>query len=578
MIRQTMLWFLCLGSCVAWADTVYLDDGTEVQGKVVRTEKEVRVTTADGKTQTIAASKVLYVASDKAKPDDSPIATDSSTPTASPISAPTAGESRIKSTSPRGIAEGGRGRPKVTLPETMIFTLQRRMDGASDAAKGKWSSQIQKYRALAHDKRRKFNGKWYDPKEFTLRRERYIATLDEAKQAFKKVKTESSKKKLTQNEESLNRRWKAAGYKKLRDAAGVWTDPLVRMFLLGIVAMEEGDYSQAEQLFKRCVLQNPEVAVFHQGLGEALRRHEKYNEALDSFLTLEALMPGSKDALQLLSTALRAAPGELRQTSAFLKATARLEEAGYVAPKKRTKRSSQSSRATTIVWLFPNGRVSQREHTLPVPPMDRVVIRQGIAVPISKHKLLIDRRVVEEAAAVRIQIKPGEYITLEADDFKVRKDENSSRLFSLLEVDNIEFTPVTIAPDLPPADEAVTAHAVDFLAEMGSKPRSGPLRLKVEGEVVTPSFGTLAGEASAPVFDRKGALLGFLTGRTDWKSDDENKVFLPIQPWEEAIEKIRTKKKRRSRRDKGEPKEPKKVAGTTFLVRALHQEQLEHEE
>ena len=80
------------------------------------------------------------------------------------------------------------------------------------------------------------------------------------------------------------------------------------------------------------------------------------------------------------------------------------------------------------------------------------------------------------------------------------------------------------------------------------------------------------------MFDGKGALLGFLTGRTDWESDDENKTFLPIQPWEEEIGKIREKKKRRSRKDKGEPKEPKKVTGTTFLVRALHQEQLEHEE
>jgi len=575
-----MLWFLCFGACVVWADTVYLDDGTEVQGKVVRGEKEVRVTTADGKTQAIAASKVLYVASDQAKPDDSPIATDSSTPTAAPISAPAAGEGRIMSTSPRGIAEGGRGPDKVTLPETMIFTLQRRMDGASDAGKAKWSSQLHKYRALAHDKRRKFNGKWYDPKEFTLRRERYIATLDEAKQAFKKVKKESSKTKLTQNEQSLNRRWKAAGYKKLRDAAGVWTDPLVRIFLLGIVAMDEEDYSLAEKLFKQCVLQNPEVAVFHQGLGEALRRHEKYNEALDSFLTLEALMPGSKDALQLLAASLRAAPGDLKQTSAFLRATQRLEEAGYVEPKKKkgSRRSSQSSRSTKIVWLFPNGRISQRENPLPVLPTGRVVIRQRIAVPIAKHKLLIDRHVVEEASAIRIQIKPGEYITLEADDFKVRGDEDNSRLFWLLEVDGIEFTPVTIAPDLPPADETVTSHAVDFLAEMGHKPRPGPLKLKIEDEVVTPSLGTLAGEASAPVFDRKGALLGFLLGRTDPESDDENKVFLPIQPWEEAIEKLRTKKKRRSRRDKGEPKEPKKVAGTTFLVRALHQEQLEHEE
>jgi tetratricopeptide (TPR) repeat protein len=575
MIRYTMMWLLCIGACVAWADTVYLDDGTEVQGKVVRTEKEVRVTTADGKTQAIAASKVLYVASDQAKPDAAP------TVTAAPISPPVAGEDSISSTRPIGMASGGRGSKKVTLPETMIFRLQRRMAVASGAAKGKWSSQLNKYRALAHDKRRKFNGQWYDPKVFTLRRKRYIETLDQAKQAFKKVKKESAKKKLTQNEQSLNRRCKAAGYKKLRVAAEVWTDPQVRMFLLGIVAMDEEDYSQAEQLFTQCVQKNPEVAVFHQGLGEAFRRHEKYIEALRSFLTTEALMPGSKDALQLLSAALRAAPGELRQTAPFIKATQRLEEAGYVAPKKRSKNSSQSSRGTTIVWLFPNNRISQREHTLPIPPMDRVVIRQGIAVPISKHKLLIDRQVVEEAAAIRIQIKPGEYITLDAKDFKVRKDENSSGLFSLLEVDDVEFTPVDIASDLPPADEAVMAYAVDFLAEMGSKPRSGPLRLQMQEDVVTPSLGTLAGEAAAPVFDRKDALLGFLAGRTDWKSDDENKVFFPIQPWEEAITKLRTKKRRRSRRNRGapkEPKEPKKVDGSTFLVRALHQEKLEHEE
>jgi tetratricopeptide (TPR) repeat protein len=579
MIRYIMIWFLCIGACVAWSDTVYLDDGTEVEGKVVRTEKEVRVTTADGKTQTIAASKVLYVASDKAKADDSPIATDSSTGADAPISAPPSGEGRIRSISPVGIAEGGRRKEKITLPQTMIFSLQRRMEGVSDAAKAKWSSQLHKYRALAHDRCRKFNGKWYDPKEFTLRRERYIATLNEAKAAFKSVKKESKRKKLTQNEESLNRRWTAAGYKKLREAAGVWTDPLVRMFLLGIVSMDRKDYSQAEKLFKQCVLQNPEVAVFHQGLGETLRRHGKYVEALQSFLTLESLMPGSKDALQLLSAALRAVPGDMKQTSAFLRATARLKEAGYVAPKKkRSRRSSQSSRATTIVWLFPGGRVSQREHTLPVPPMDRVVIRQGIAVPISKHKLLIDRQVVEDAAAIRIQFKPGEYITLDAKDFKVSKDKNSNRLFSLLEVDDIEFTPVDIAPDLPSSNEAVIAHAVDFLAEMGRRPRSGRLRLKVDEDVVTPSLGLLAGEASAPVFDRTGALLGFLTGRTDWESDDENKTFLPIQPWEGAIEKIRNKKKRRPRSSKGESIEPEKVTGTTFLVRALHQEQLEHEE
>jgi len=538
-MRNVLLVFVALlAPLAAAADIVVLRDGKSYEGKVTRQGDKVIVEMAEA-TLSFPADRVAAIAkkpyepkpAEPAAPED-----DEAGPTTSPQVAPPEVHVNLE---------------QVARPETIVFLQMRR---AAVAAGG--FGDLQQWRAAVHDRKRNVGGnRWIAPEDFIRRRQKFEELAEQAARLFGEATSHIRARDA--REKAERRRKKQLALRTTAQAARAPADPTVRAFLMGAAALIQGDHTAAKALFVKACRARPRVAGFHQGRGLALQGAGEPLEAVEAFTDVLRLRPDASQAVELLRAALKDAPGGQMDDPRFVAAQELLK--GY----KEDARGGGLGYGGGMRWLLPGEDARARENELPRPAFDRLDVRQGVAVPVAEHALLVSAQAVEGAAQVYVRIDED---TLAAGE--VRRGTFMRRRAAgpaaLVVVEDYTFEPVTVEPETPPQPgQACETRAVNLFEEMGRTPRPltgkllraegppdaaatvdesaagqddaddeedakppekktdirtrifGPKKKKETGPPLDVPFRLAAGESGAPVVTADGVLVGLLAGRTD---------------------------------------------------------------
>lgn len=538
-----ILWMVLLLSVLpsAWADVVFLTDNSTVEGKVTRKDGKVHVQTTDGQTRVFDEAEVLYVTEGSIRTEDpmgdTPEPDTTPTRPKRPPSSPSAWDElpTVPSSEPMW---------RLTHPHSILYVLMRRRPAGPGSGGVDLKRRIEQYRVNAHDNLRRIDGKWYDPEDFQRGRRTFLQRLEEAEEELKEARRLDDDDEVLQRQAHLR-----SAQQKLSLASKVWTDPLLRDFLQAAAELEYGNATKAERFFRDCIDEAPQVAAFHQGRADALFRMERYDDALEAYMTLLRLRPQSRDAVHMLRNAIETCPGALTRHETFQKARELLRE----YEETREARSSDKT-----YWLLPGKRISTRYGELPTPLMDRLLFRQALAVPVEDHALLLDAEVLEDALEVYVDTGDGAWVQC---GFRERRRDDSP--LQAVSLEEYTLAPPPRAKVLPTANQQARAFTVNSMVEMGTQPRRIDLSATLDADGnVSWNNHTAAGESAAPVFDAEGTLLGFLAGKHRAETDDNPDRFIAPEIVEEAVDDARNRSTGRADRSY----EPQPLEGRVFRV------------
>lgn len=551
-MKYIMLLAGCLLAAIATAETVYLNDGREIEGDVTREGQQVIITKPNGETVRVAESSVLYISG-------------TTQPAATPAHDAKTTEEPTESFAPTATIV----LDNAVMPETYVWTYMRR--NQPDTA--------DHYRRRVQDKQRKIGSQWYDPEDFVRRRKTYSDALLEGSRILEKAATldidARDTRTRTRNLRAY-RRLRATGTRKLHDAASHWADPLLRRFLLGVAELHAEDYRAAILQFQNCLREAPHLAAFYQGLGLAQLGEGQHLDALESLTTVLKLRPETPEAAQLLRTAVEAVPGQYINSKAFIEAKTLLEK----FPDE--EEDGRRGRHDKIEWLLPSDVEGVSLHSLPVLEVDRYVMKQALAVPVGPQTLLTDVAALQGALRAYVELDADKVVPLALP----RRWDDAAAPAVLVNAPLATFTPLVDAdniedgnlPTPPEPGESVNVHGMNVLMEMGSEPRLFATTVKLELSPEADQVGQYAleaglapGEATAPVFDDQQKFVGLLAGKTDTDPANFTHRFYTLADLADIIEDV--KPPRRSRRD---PQlEPVKATGIVFKIIAIHGERFE---
>lgn len=487
MRRWMILLAVILPAAPAGADTIYLKDKT-LEGKATRAgDKYVVELTLGGKMEVDVKDVVYILASDPASSADIK---------------PAAPQSGPASTAPAEAAMNGApiDPEAVTLPETMTFAIMRAL-GAVPAGDQSFElrKQLEIWRAAIHDRKRKIGPAWALPKDFIHARAGFLETSKEAVDLARKAKGKPNAKDLM-----------APAYDKFRRAANGWKDPLLRTFLLGLIEYQSGNPLQAYADFQLCRKEAPYIPAFAQGEAMALGDLDRAAEALAPAGDFLRMRPDLLDAFDLLKKTMARTPGSEMRSPTFLAAK------DFIGQYQEPAVTSGAGNQKVINWQMPGKPWAIRDDaTLPEPPMDRLIVRQAVAVPVASNLLLVDATAVNGAAEVFVRIDGKTMI-----EGTVRKPttsaKNSFTGVALVHVATHSFTALGRDQGADSAKDAdALVCAIGMYPEMGPNFRQGATKVHAEEGAFRVPASLAAGEAASPVFTESGQLLCFLTGRMD---------------------------------------------------------------
>lgn len=489
-IPSIVVLVLCLlAPAACWADIVFMKDGKVYRGEVTRDGTKVLVKTS-------MSGVPVTISLDAADVDRIQKTEGSQAPTGGTTKAP-----------PISLATGRTLKDMLTRPEPLVFLAMRKH---AASASHEATQQIKEFQAKAHDGERKVAGRWLPTEELARGREKFFDIVKESRSTLSELRSAASGSLTERRQVPRHRRRLAVYYRKAADA---WPDDLLGEFLLGAGQIEGLDYIGAGRTFQKCIQAAPRVAAFHQGRAMALAGRGKHLDALSAALKAVELQPDSMDAVMFLKARLAETPGDLLAEPRFAVAKAVLEL--YELP----DRSSSGYRRGPI-WLMPGRSVSTSEYCLPALPMDRLEFRQAVGVPVGKHGLLVDEAALDDAAEAFVEVAPGvavpAQVTRTGGYYGFTGKTKTDVPVKLLTVKDVEFT--ALAPgDRAAKGSAVTFYSLPLFEKAGSEVRTvdATVRAADANGIPTLSSPLLAGETAAPVLTKKGALLGFLAGRTD---------------------------------------------------------------
>jgi len=512
---------VCVVVSACLADVVYLKNGKSYEGQAERVGNVVRIRMKLG-TIEVPADEVVHIAEGAAAPEEPPA------PQRQPASAPSdpASTSVGRLVVTFDISE-------VSMPESPGFILMRR-----DAP----LSQVEPYRNMAHERKRRAGGKWMAPSEFIQRRgvyEKYAKEGEEYLRQAAGIYGNTGKARL-ERAKSLQ-----MAHARFRMAARAWPDPLTRDFLLGVTELNAGRHAQAETFFRRCCQEAPRVAAFYQGRGMALQQLDRPLDATAA-LTAAARLSGSTrgEILDHLQDAMKQVKGTETDRPEFTAARDLLKDLGLDKPAAAgsTVRPSSYGSASTR-WYLPTGTKSARENSLPPMDFDRLYFKQAVGLPVGPHALLVDASILEGASEVFVRI--DEKTVVRAQSQRMNSTRPRQSPVALVQVPMYVFEPVETvtgeekqafagynpSPKTQPATDAAPkiaqgmkaiAYGLNVLEEMGSQMRLVDVGVKsYSAEGALEISGELApGESAAPVLSEDGKLLCFLAARTDIRADE----------------------------------------------------------
>jgi hypothetical protein len=221
------------------------------------------------------------------------------------------------------------------------------------------------------------------------------------------------------------------------------------------------------------------------------------------------MRPDLADAFDLLKRAMAKTPGSETHSAGFVAAKDLIGQ--YQEPG-----NSSSSAQKGINWQMPGKGWSTRDDsTLPEPPMDRLIVRQAVGVPVSPTMLLVDSAAVNGADEVFVRID-GKTIIAGTVRKPLTSAKNAFAGVALVHVTGYAFTPLGRDQGADAAkDVDATVCGIGTYAEMGASFRTAKASVHPIGETFRVSASLIPGEAATPVMTESGQLVCFLTGRTD---------------------------------------------------------------
>jgi tetratricopeptide (TPR) repeat protein len=461
-------------------------------------------------------------------------------------------------TSPARLSMGDLDRP-----ESVVFMLTRRAESLPPGATaGAVRQQIDEYRAMAHDLKRRVGTTWADIEDFDRGRRAYLGYLAEAEQSYREIRR--SYRGKTPAQEETDRALLTTAQAKLQQAARSWPDPLLRQFLCGVAELERGANTEALALFARCSTDAPRVAAFWQGRGMALAAMDRPIEALDCYNHVAKLEPGSPDAVELLRDGMRHVPGSQMRRDEYL-------EAVELADRFDSGRGASRTRGTS--WLLPGGASRVTDFGLPKLPHDRLVFRQCVGTAVAENALLVDAETVADALEIYLVLPDGRIAPARLG--RTPRRERDEPPIAVVSVEGYSFEPLTVGK-VASAGQSVTVDTAPLYAEMGSATRSYETTLVAAGEgegKLRLANGLAAGETTAPVV-ADGRLVGMQTGRTDVTAPDcGGDRFIPIGDLDDVVKAAERVARSTGRRREGAPR-PISVQGNRFGVLAISGERI----
>ena len=513
-------------AAAARADIVYTTDGSRYVGTVTKDGHHVIVETEDGQTVKLEAKDVLHIAvvSDTDEPDqpeDAPEPPDEPDPPAEPdepaepVETPP-DDADLPEPPSSGFADSGNVVPaaitfsmdRITMPESAAFVFMRRLKAAPPGRETHdLRDQIKTWQAAAHDRLRRRGSSWVKPGQFTLRRQEYYEQVEKIESILSEIEKIDDE---DENAEAERKKLQRELAREAEDAAELWIDDDMRAFMLGVANYQLEQYDESYKHFKQARESNPLIAAYHQGAGMALGHIDKAELAsLEALTDALLLRPDDPAALRAADDAIKKVPGLQAGNNTFKRAQELVDS--YPADwRKKPTRSRQ------FMWLMPGDRGwTVRDHYIPEPPYDRLVVRQAMAAAIDKTTLLVDASVVEGALEVLIRID-ADTIAIGRVGKAARGQQTHHKKLSLVSVAGYTFTPMAVSADaIFDVGDEVETYGVNVLAEMGTEVRPVRTTLVQAAPHLQPAELLAAGESAAPVVTSDRRLVGMLSGRTD---------------------------------------------------------------
>ncbi len=500
-----MVVILFLGAA-APAETVHMRDGRKFVGKVTRQGEKYRIEMPYA-TIEVDSADVIYVL-EGGTPEPLRTATQTSAPRP------------LVPLQPRMQWDSSR----LTRPEPAVFMLTRQLELlGGDAGEGAISRQLEDWKKLLHDEKRKVNGNWIDRQEQLRRRAEFERRLAEARKLAAQLGRYTWARQGSEQAEA--RRIEAEAIRLLYAAASVWPDDVIQDFMAGTLDLRAKNFQGAEKRFAGCVEAQPLVAAFHQGRGMALMGLNRHLDALGEFMVCLQLRDDTHEAVTLLREAMRVTPGDKINDPAFLKAKQLLDR--YESPQR-----SYSTYGRGLPWLMPGRPWQPRDETLVTPPYDRLVSKQALAVPLTEDTLAVDADAVAGAELIYVQAGPDLMVQAEPLRLYAYGPGKAGVPLTVLRTTGVKFTPAGIEkPAELKLEQTVTVHAANLYRQMGTEIRTATATVASAGqEGVSLSGSLLPGEGVGVVLADQ-AFAGFLTARCDLRQADCGKSEL-VKPAE----------------------------------------------
>lgn len=398
----------------------------------------------------------------------------------------------------------------VAQPEVYAFLLMRRLAKAEAGTESyDIRQQIEQMRAIIHDRKRKVSGNWMSPDDFVQRRSSYQVQLKEAADLVRKFRPAKKGAK------------DPLACQKLRSAAASWHDTAIKAFLLGIAEYESDNFTNSVTHFQTARKLCPQIAAIHQGEAMALLEADRALDALSASIELLKLRPDSADALALAVRCQAATPGAEMKSAAYIAAKELISQ--YEPPKASTPSFGMN-------WLMPGRMWPGRAQSLPVPPVDRFVHRQAVAVPIAENMLLVDEALVKDAMDIFIRVDSKTVVPAMVKIVTSPRKDPKPPALAILVVKGYSFDPLKLQDLGDIAQPLVaTVHSAGVFREMGADIREAAASIAkgTDGKAAVDAE-LRAGEGAAPIITKDGNLAGFMTGRVDMARDDGGpSAFVP---------------------------------------------------
>ncbi|MCD4699885.1 MAG: hypothetical protein K8R91_04860 [Phycisphaerae bacterium] len=571
-------------AAVAAGDTVYKRNGQKLVGNVTEKGNKYIIKMPHG-TFSIDKSDVSYVAY--------------GTGATMPASAPATLPSDYKAINPGVSRVRCWNINEATLPDPIVFMLSRQIELLGQSATDTMRTQLRQWKIAAHDGKRKLGKKWLTRDQQRQYRAFFEKHLRQGDKFARQAKGLSTR---TGSDRAKKRKLLAIAEQEYATATRSWPDATMREFFTAVLNLRNRKYKEAQSGFVRCIRKEPLVAAFRQGHGIALSKLKQPLAALTEFTLCLQLRDDTYETIRLVEAAMKDVPGSKLADPAYLKARDLLDR--YEKPQRNNR-----SRNTGMVWLMPGSPWRQRSHrqstgtgddrndkhqpdtrfALPLPPYDRIISKQALAIPVSETSLLVDKNAIAGAEIIYVQVAPNLLVRAWAG----RSIRRSSRRntpdlpLAIIHTEGVTFSPVDVEKTAElKTGQTLTVCGVNLYRQMGAKIRNGIVTVKSVGAATRPgsrqdgatlSAGLLPGETVGATM-AGDTFAGLLTARTGPQEEGCGKsAFITpadIVAWIKPIKRSLDRKTsgKSSRRHGPEVKKDapeRTVTGKVFLVHIL---------